>query len=89
VSTLTLITSTYLGNHGHESLTLAGGNTNEHTRSQVPVKVCCERAQNGTDDHDGGRSEKDNAPADGDCQWHADQVANAPRQYELKCTEGQ
>lgn len=73
------VTITYLGDHGHESLTLAGGNTNEHTRAQVPLKVVCECAQNGTNDHDSGRDEKDNTPANGNGQWHADQVANTPK----------
>jgi len=80
---------TYLGNHWNESLTLARGETNEHTRSEVPIKVSCKSTQDSTNEHDGGCNEQHDTTADCYGYRHPDQVANAPAYYEPKYTEGQ
>jgi hypothetical protein len=54
----------------------------------MPIKVRCECAQDGPDDHDSRCHKKNDASTNSDRQWHANQVANAPRLCELRAMEG-
>ena len=68
----------FLGDHGNKSLTLASGQTENHTSSKMPFVVLCTRANPSTDNHDCSGSEKNDTSTDSDGNWHADEVSDTP-----------
>jgi hypothetical protein len=71
----------YLSDHGNKSLTLASSDTDKHTRSEVPLEVCCKRTQYSTNEHNSSCDEEHNATTHCYGYWHSNQVANAPNYH--------
>ena len=68
----------YLGDHGHESLALSGCETEDHARREMRFVVLCHGAESRAEDEDERGAEEDDAAADAHCDWHSDEVSEAP-----------